>query len=56
MGYVNHASRRFSELRGDQFGQSVVDQQIPLDAIVERFYHQHRSVGSKFHGRIITLL
>lgn len=42
-------------LRSDRFGQSVVVQQIPLDAISEHFYDPIRSVSGKFQGRIIAL-
>ena len=43
------------KLRSVSFGQSIVVQQIPLDAIDEHFYDPSRSVSSKFQGRIITL-
>ena len=55
MGYVIESVQSLLKLRSDQFGQSVVVQQIPLDAIVEHAYDPTRSVGSKFQGRIITL-
>ena len=56
MSYVSDAGRVVIQLRSDRFGQSVVLQQILLDAIVEHAYDPRRSVSGKFHGRIITLL
>ena len=55
MGYVNEVESDIIQLRSERFGQSVMVQWIPLDAIVEHTYDQNRSVGAKFHGRIITL-
>ena len=44
------------QLRRVGFGQSIVVQQIPLDAIDEHTYDPNRSVSGKIQGRVITLL
>ena len=54
-GYVADMQRDLQQLRNGRFGQSIVQQQIPLDAIAERFYDRTHWVSGKFQGRITTL-
>ncbi len=44
------------ELRRAQFGQSIVLQQIPLDAFDQDAYDPRRSVSRSIQGRINALL
>ena len=54
-GYVADTHRELQQLRNGRFGQTIVHQQIPLDAFAERFYDRTHWVSGKFQGRIITL-
>lgn len=54
-GYVADMQKDFLQLREERFGQTVAQQQIPLDAIAERFYDRTHWVSGKFQGRNITL-
>ena len=54
-GYVADMQRDLQQLRNGRFGQTIVHQQIPLDAIAERFYDRTHWVSGKFQGRITTL-
>ena len=48
--YVGDAVGTKLDLRSERFGQAIVSQQIPLDAIFEEAYDPLRSVSSKFQG------
>lgn len=53
-GYVNETPISLLKLRNGQFEQTIVQQQIPLDAIAERFYDRTNWVSGKFQGRNTT--
>ena len=50
ISYVSDTDGIEFDLRNEQFGQAIVSQQIPLDAIFEEAYDPLRSVSSKFQG------